>query len=134
MLIGGLAPKSGGAVHLVTSQFLDDLGGRVRFFPFAIDRTAGLGGRARLNATNVWYLFAHLSAWVSALRRSRAAIVHYPVTSGWNFPKSLLFLWLGQRRGARAIGHVHGGSMDMYWDRRSAWQKSLLQQLKSAGH
>ncbi len=123
MLIGGLAPKSGGAVHLVTSQFLDDLGGRVRYVPFAIDRTTGLGGRAHFNPTNLWYLITHVTSWIALLRRERPAIAHYPVTSGWNFPKSILFLWLGRRLGARAIGHVHGGSMDMYWEHLPAWQK-----------
>ena len=123
VLIGGLAPKAGGAVHLVTTQFLDGLKGRVRFIPFAIDRTAGLGGRAHLNPTNVWYLVTHLASWIARLWGDRPAIAHYPVTSGWNFPKSVLFLWLGQRFGARSVGHIHGGSMDMFWEHLPAWQK-----------
>jgi glycosyltransferase involved in cell wall biosynthesis len=129
VLIGGLAPKSGGAVHLVTSQFLADLGDRVRFIPFSIDRTAGLGGRAHMNAANLWYLAVHLGSWLSALLRGRPAIAHYPVTSGWNFPKSMLFLWLARRLGARSIGHVHGGSIDVYWERLPGWQKSLYRRL-----
>ncbi len=124
-MIGGLAPKSGGAVHLVTTQFVDELRGRVRFIPFAIDRTTGLGGRAHLNPTNIWYLCAHLASWLSALRRERPAIVHYPVTSGWNFPKSLLFLWLGQRGSAGAVGHVHGGSIDTFWAHLPGWKKKF---------
>jgi glycosyltransferase involved in cell wall biosynthesis len=129
VLIGGLAPKAGGAVHTVTSQFIAGLAGRFRFIPFALDRSAGLGRRAHFNITNLWYLLVHAASWIAALLRERPDIAHFPVTSGWNFPKSLLFLRLGRSMGARSIGHVHGGSMDVYWSRLPGWQKRRFTRL-----
>jgi glycosyltransferase involved in cell wall biosynthesis len=68
---------------------------------------------------------ADIARWTLLVLRHRPALAHYPVTSYWNFEKSLLLLLIARMLGARSLGHLHGGFVKDHWDAVSPLRRLL---------
>jgi len=118
ILIGGISNLPG-PLTTITNVILNSplLQKHFFFVSHYTSREKGLGRRARLNLTNIAYFVRHYTSWAYLLFKHRPDAVHYPITSYWNFTKSMLFLTTGKAFGCKTIGHLHGGSFDNFWDK-----------------
>ncbi|MFH1147724.1 MAG: glycosyltransferase family 4 protein [Pseudomonadota bacterium] len=116
VLIGGLGDIPG-ALPTITQSIMDSelLQENFRFISHYASRTKGLGTQGAFNVTNLTLFLRHYAGWIQMLARHRPELAHYPVTSYWNFPKSVLFLLSAKLFGCKAVGHLHGGEFDLFW-------------------
>jgi len=125
ILIGILNRPLRGSIPTVTQAFIEGLGQAYDFRPFYNNRTLGVTRGAKFNPLNLLYTGGHIVRWVLHLLIDRPAIVHYPITSGWNLEKSLMLLRLARLAGVRTVGHLHGGSFDAFWERNRGLRKRM---------
>jgi len=110
ILIGTLNKNNQGAIPTITKAFIDGLSQKYSFIPFYQERNYFNNRHSSLNIINIFYFFRDYIKWIWLVIKSKPDIAHYPVTSYWNFEKSLLFLTTAKMLGVRiTIGHVHGG-------------------------
>jgi glycosyltransferase involved in cell wall biosynthesis len=117
VLIGSVTRENKGAIPTITRALIDGLQDRYAFIPHYSERRYGLTATANVNFFNLYYFVKHFFQWVSLLLRNRPDIVHYPVTSHWNLEKSSVFLLVAKLAGAKTVGHLNGGSFDVFWGR-----------------
>ena len=117
-MIGGLSNLPG-PLTTITNVILNSplLEKHFFFVPHYALRKKGLGRRARFNPINVAYFVRHYVSWLYLLFKHRPDAVHYPITSHWNFAKSILFLTTGKVFGCKGIGHLHGGAFEIFWNK-----------------
>lgn len=123
VLIGSLTRSNKGAIPTITRALIDGLEHRYTFIPHYSDRKYGLTATADVNFFNLYYFVKHFFQWVSLLLQHRPDIVHYPVTSQWNLEKSSIFLLVAKFAGAKTVGHLNGGSFDLFWGRLGKTRK-----------
>lgn len=125
ILIGSLTKENRGAIPTITKAIIDGLGDQYEYIPHFANREHGLTATAKLNIFNMFYFLKHFVSWVFLLVRYRPSIAHYPVTSYWNLEKSMIFLMTAKLFGARPIGHLNGGSFDVFWSKLGPIRKSV---------
>jgi glycosyltransferase involved in cell wall biosynthesis len=119
------AERGSTSIFTVTQAFMDGLADRYAFRPFYLRRRSGVTGGAEFSVANLLLFFRHFAEWAWIVIRSRPAIAHFPVTSGWNVEKSLSMLMLAKLFRVRAIGHLHGGSFDDLWARMNTVRRAI---------
>lgn len=127
ILIGSLNKKHTGPIDTIAKAFLEGLKTKYDMIPHYADRKYGLTGQSKLNLMNFYYFLKHLFLWLYGLNRYRPDIAHYPITSYWNLEKSITFLKVARCSGAKTLGHLHGGSFDIFWANLSARRKTFAQ-------
>jgi glycosyltransferase involved in cell wall biosynthesis len=141
LISGPEPPPIGGIATVIQHLFESDLGRRfelarfsstrARFRPTpvtqlanrALARGLGLDGSFNLEAR------AKLAAWSETLDQVRPDLVHLHSSHGYDFWLSARMARMAQRRGIRAIQHVHG-NFDIYhptWSfaRRAVFRRAL---------
>jgi glycosyltransferase involved in cell wall biosynthesis len=125
IVIGSLTNDNAGSIPTIALAFISGLGRKYDYHPHYARRSFGFTRTSKFNLLNVYYFFKHFLLWIVALMRHRPHVVHYPVTSGWNLEKSMLFLLVPRLFGIKAVGHLNGGAFDTFWDRMPPWRRSL---------
>ena len=127
IVIGSLTRENTGSIPTITLAFLTGLGARYDYRAHHAHRRFGLTRTARLSFLNGYYFVKHFMLWIVALLRHRPDVVHYPVTSGWNLEKSMIFLHLPGLFGVKTVGHLNGGAFDRFWEGLPRWRRTLGQ-------
>jgi glycosyltransferase involved in cell wall biosynthesis len=123
--IGFVTSENTGPIPIVTKEFVDGLAHRYRFAVLNADREQRGRRMGRFTMQNLLNFWVHGLRWVKLLAVNRPKVAHYPVTSFWNMEKSLVFLWIARRFGARTVGHLHGGAFLDFWSRLGRLRRSL---------
>ncbi|QTA90019.1 glycosyltransferase family 4 protein [Desulfonema magnum] len=118
ILIGGLSNLQG-PLPTITNAIINSplLQEHFIFIPYYTERTKGLSNAAQFNLTNIIFFIRHYISWIYMVVKYRPHIVHYPVTSFWNFPKSMFFLISAKFFKCKTIGHLHGGAFETFWNK-----------------
>ncbi len=115
ILIGPLNNKDIGSIPTLNRAFVNGLSDKYKFIPINVVRKYGKSNVSSFNVINIFYFIKQYFVFVVQLLYHRPTIVHYAITSNWNFEKSLMFLNTAKLLGAkRAVGHLHGGSFDVF--------------------
>jgi glycosyltransferase involved in cell wall biosynthesis len=125
VLIGSVTRENKGAIPTITRALIGGLEDHYEFIPHYSERKYGLTATAEINLLNVFYFVKHFVQWTLLLLRYRPVIVHYPVTSQWNLEKSSLFLLAAKMVGAKTVGHLNGGSFDLFWARLGVVRRTV---------
>ncbi len=117
ILIGGLSNLHG-ALPTITNCYLNSaiMQENFSFFPHYSIRTNGIGQTGAFNLNNIIQFIKDYRSWVYMLAKYKPDVAHYPVTSYWNLPKSIIFLMTAKIFRCKSVGHLHGGAFDDYWD------------------
>lgn len=115
ILIGPVNPNDLGSIPTLNRAFMIGLSKKFEFIPFNVTRKYGKSEVSNFNIINLSYLVKQFFLLIIQLLIKRPIIFHYAITSNWNFEKSMLFLKTAKLLGAkRTIGHLHGGSFDVF--------------------
>lgn len=125
ILIGPVNDRNIGSIPMLNRAFMVRLSEKYNFAPFNINRKYGKSKVSNMNLINLFYLFKQYIYLIVKVLRQKPTVFHYAITSNWNFEKSLLFLrtvkFLGVKK---AIGHLHGGSFNVFLEGMSETKKA----------
>ncbi len=126
ILIGPTNKKDIGSIPTLNRAFIDGLSKDYEFIPLHLNRKHGKSKLANFNVVNLYYFIRQYFKLIYLVVIKRPKIVHYAITSFWNFEKSLLFLNTAKLLGAKkVIGHLHGGSFDVFIDNLKGGRRKI---------
>ena len=119
ILIGPVCDDPAESVSAVNRAFVDGLQDRFTFVYSACNRRYGGTRQSQINLWNLYYLLMHVFIWYKNLLQYRPDAAHYAINSGFAMEKGFLLLGLARLRGARTVGHLHGGGFIEDWQQLS---------------
>jgi glycosyltransferase involved in cell wall biosynthesis len=126
ILIGPTNKKDIGSIPTLNRAFIDGLSKDYEFIPLHLNRKHGKSKLANFNVVNLYYFVKQYFKLIYLVIVKRPKIVHYAITSFWNFEKSLLFLNTAKLLGAKkVIGHIHGGSFNVFIDNLTGIRRKI---------
>lgn len=133
ILLGGFNKEQNGSIPTISEIIFQNLNSQFNIEKFYAVRSRNMKP-ARINFSNIFAFIIEYSKWIIKCFRL-PDIVHYPVTSYWNFEKSMLFLITSKIFRSKTVGHLHGGYFINFWDSLGSTRKriaiKLIKQLDS---
>jgi glycosyltransferase involved in cell wall biosynthesis len=128
VLIAFLSENDSDPIPIIVQEYIRSklLNKKYEFIPFYKYRKFGRGANYRFNLINICYFIKHFINWTLRVIINRPDIVHYPISSYWDLPKSISMLKIGSIFKAKKIGHLHSGAFIDFFTNLNGFTKKIV--------
>jgi glycosyltransferase involved in cell wall biosynthesis len=127
LLVGTLPPPAGGGATVTRVMLGSELPRRFGLVHCDISTRGGIEQQGRFRPRNFASACRQISRFAHLLLRERPGLVHLPISGTLSgFLRDTAFVRLAAARGARILGHVHGGRIRPLFERGSPAVRRLV--------